>query len=182
MDPDSQDNQTRPTLNLIADRLYAEVRALAADAMRHENPGHTLQPTALANEVFLRLSASRQSWKSDGAFIAAVAVSIRRTLVDHARVRDARKRPPRDRRIRIALDDMAAEPSTLLELDDLMARLSEREPTIARIIELQIFAGLTATQIGEIVGLNEKTVRIHRDAGRAWIRSQLWDNGKTTSE
>jgi len=160
--------------------LYKELRELARRQMASERSGHTLQPTALVNEAYLRLVADKEGTFADrDSFFAAAANAIRRVLVDHARKRAREKRG--GGRKRVPLDGLdVAEPladDELLELDEALARLARIDPTKARIVELRFFAGLTVQEIGTVLGASESTVRREWRMARAWLRDQMDGSG-----
>jgi RNA polymerase sigma-70 factor (ECF subfamily) len=155
--------------------VYDELRRLAADYMKNERHDHTLQPTALVHEAYLRLVGSDQVWKGRSHFLAAAAVSMRRVLVDHARGRSAAKRGDRDGRITLAPD---IAPSTdrdldVLELDDLLAELARKDARKAKVVELRFFAGMTNDQIAEVLGTARSTVAEDWTVARAWLASRI---------
>ena len=181
--------ETTQTLMLAADGdqgaidrllplVYDELRALAGALMRHERDGHTLQPTALANEAFIRLIDQKSiDWKNRAHFFALAAQAMRRVLVDHARARGAIKRGGDRRRIALA-EDAAIE---LDQLDDLLALdealhklagLSERQ---ARIVELRFFGGLSIEETAELIGVSPRTVKGDWRVSRAWLERELSD-------
>ena len=156
--------------------LYDELHELARREMAAERRDHTLQPTALVNEAWLRLAADGEGAFADrDSFFAAAAVTIRRVLVDHARKR------ARDKRggglVRVPLDDVdVAEPiadEDLLSLDDALARLAAFDPMKARLVELRFFAGLSVVQLAKALGASESTVRREWRLARAWLRAHL---------
>lgn len=156
--------------------LYEELHAIARREMAGERTDHTLQPTALVNEAYLRLAAEQDAAFADReSFFAAAATAIRRVLVDHARRRAREKRG--GAHVRVPLDGLdVAEPladEDLLSLDESLARLSALDPTKARIVELRFFAGLSMGELGQTLGLSESTVRREWRLARAWLRSHL---------
>jgi RNA polymerase sigma factor (TIGR02999 family) len=163
-----------------ADRLaalvYDELHVLAAAAMRGEAAGHTLQPTALLHEVFLRLVDQRNvEWKNRAHFYGIAAQAMRRTLVDHARRRRAIKR---DGGLRITLDESLAESTEvtaidLIALDDALAKLAELEPRHARVVELRFFAGLDVDRTAEALGVSTATVKRDWAFAKAFLYSEL---------
>jgi len=158
-------------------RLYAELRRLAALRMAGERPGDTLQPTALVNEVWLRLSTLRQqTWRDEDHFIAAASETMRRILVDRARHRRAAKNGGELRRTRLELDDLPGSQAgmvDLLDLDEHLARFAQVHPDKARILELRFFAGLSMAQIAVLTGQSEKTVQRHWTYARAWLYDSI---------
>ena len=154
-------------------KLYAELRRLAAGRMAGERPGDTLQATALVNEVWLRLSTLRQqNWRDEGHFVAAASETMRRILVDRARRRRAVKNGGDLRRTQVALENIMeprAESLDLVVLDEHLARFAKRHPEKALIVEMRFFANLTMAQIAALTDQSEKTVGRHWDYARAWL-------------
>ncbi len=160
----------------LAAVLYEELHTIARREMAGERADHTLQPTALVNEAYLRLAAEKDASFADReSFFAAAATTIRRVLVDHARRRAREKRG--GGHLRVPLDGLdVAEPladEDLLTLDESLAQLAAIDPTKARIVELRFFAGLSVGELGKALGLSESTVRREWRMARAWLRSRL---------
>jgi RNA polymerase sigma-70 factor (ECF subfamily) len=161
----------------VAETVDRELRRLAAAYLRRERPGHTLQPTALVNEAFIRLigQASRQDWESRSHFIAIAAGHMRQILVDHARRHRAAKRG--DGITLIPLDDArAAVPSRsvdLLALDEALEKLAAVDARKARALELKFFGGLEMAEIAAVLNISIKTVEKDVRLGAAWLRSSL---------
>lgn len=160
--------------------LYAELKLLAARAMRGERRGHTLQTTALVNEAWLRVADQRQLGHANrGQFLGMAARMMRRVLVDHARRRAADKRPSSDTRVVIAEIDLPGNrPDTqhgadLLELDDALDRLRGLSPRQADVVELKFFAGLELDQIADVLGVARPTVVRDWRMARAWLQREL---------
>jgi RNA polymerase sigma factor (TIGR02999 family) len=160
--------------------VYAELRALAAARMTAERDGHTLQPTALVHEAYLRLLGSEPSagWNGRGHFFAAAAEAMRRILINRARDRHRLKRGgDRDRVGRIDLDALA-DPTTapdadLLDLDDALQRLSVSHPLAAELVKLRFFAGLTQHEAAAALGLAPRTADRVWEFARAWLVDTL---------
>jgi len=157
-------------------RVYGELRVLAARAMSGERADHTLQPTALVNEAYLRLVGGQHASFADReSFFAAAANTIRRVLVDHARARAREKRGGGF--VRIPLESLdVAEPladEELLTLDEALAQLAAVDATKARIVELRFFAGLSVAELGQALGMSESTLRREWRMARAWLRAQM---------
>jgi RNA polymerase sigma-70 factor (ECF subfamily) len=163
-----------------ADRLlplvYDELRALAAARLAQERAGHTLQPTALAHEAYLKLvDQSRVQWRGREHFLAVASTFIRRILVDHARSYKAAKRGAGHR---VGLDASetlvpAEDGVDLIDVDEALielARLSERQ---ARVVELRFFAGLDVAQTAAVLDVAERTVKGDWAVARAWLRRRL---------
>jgi len=155
--------------------IYSELRQLALSMMRKEQPGHTLQATALVHEAYLRLARSRNLDIADKAmFYRAAAVSMRRILIEHARGRKTLKRDGGDR---IDLDPAAFGSAIanerLLELHDALDRLAAVDPRQATLVELRFFAGLSNEEIAEILETSARTVKREWAHARAWLRGEL---------
>jgi len=157
--------------------VYDELRELAAAILQHERRGHTLQPTALANEAYLRLiDASKVEWKGRAQFLAIAARSMRQILVDHARARAAVKRG--GDRLRVTLSDTSTGPPgkpefDLLDLDAALRELAESDARKAQVVELRFFAGLEMQEIAEVLRLGQTTVEDDWYFARAWLRRKL---------
>lgn len=165
-----------PLAAALMPRVYEELRAIAAARLALERPGHTLQPTALVHEAFLKLAEQhRAQWNDELHFQAVAAEAIRRILVDHARTRKADKRtPPGDRvTISTSLDAAQDDGLDLVELDDALNRLSQLSPRQARIVELRFFAGLSVEQTARALELSEGTVKGDWRLARAWLQREL---------
>ncbi len=157
--------------------VYDELRRLAAARMAQEGPGHTLQPTALVHEAFLRLVGPAEGgrWDHRGHFFAAAAEAMRRVLIDHARRRNRDKRGGGRRRADLP-DVPAPDPDErLLALDEALTRLAAEDPVAARVVELRHFAGLGHEQVAEALGLTVYTARQKWTYARAWLRDALAD-------
>lgn len=156
--------------------VYDELRRVAASALRRERVGHTLQPTALVHEVFLRLADTPDTpWESRAHFVAIAARVMRRVLVDHARRRNALKRGTGE--IRVPLDDVDVPAATLdvdlVSLDQALARLATFDERQARIVELRFFGGLSVPETAVLIGASERTVKRDWQIARAWLTREL---------
>lgn len=156
--------------------VYDELRQLASDHMRRERVGHTLQPTALAHEAFLRLAnLPHIQWRSRAQFLAIAARAIRQILVDHARTRQARKRG--GDWLRITLGDQADWRSgsqlDTLALDDALNRLAALSERQAQVVELRFFGGLSVEETAHVIGVSERTVKGDWKVARAWLWREL---------
>jgi len=164
-------------LTEVAKVVEVELHRLAASYLRRERPGHTLQPTALVNEAFVRLigQGPRQSWESRSHFIAIAAQLMRQILVDYARRHRAAKRG--DGATLISMDDasVASDPRSvdLLALDEALERLAAVDARKARAMELKYFGGLEMAEIGVVLNVSSKTVEKDVRLGIAWLRSAL---------
>jgi RNA polymerase sigma-70 factor, ECF subfamily len=159
--------------------VYEEMRALAAGYMQRERGNHTLQPTALVHEAYLRLVGSDQIWKGRAHFLAAAAVSMRRVLVDHARRRGADKRGAAHDRITLSAEIASSErrDTDVLELDELLTRLAAKDARKAKVVELRFFAGMTNDQIADVLDVARSTVAEDWTVARAWLAAQLGAGG-----
>ena len=155
--------------------LYAELRAIAERHMQRERAEHTLQPTALVHEAFLRLTAGIAIEFADRAhFLRAASTAMRRVLVDHARARNAAKRGDA---FCVTLDEsLVAAPDRsvdMLVLDDALTRLAAAEPRWAQVVELRFFAGLEVPEVAEMLGTSTATVKRDWRFARAWLAREL---------
>lgn len=160
----------------LAARLYDELHELARREMAAERSNHTLQPTALLHEAYLRLAGGADGAFADrDSFFAAAANAIRRVLIDHARRRAREKRG--GGRLRVPLDDLDVPgpiaDEDLLSLDAALAQLAARDPTKARIVELRFFAGLSMAELAKAMGASESTIQRQWRLARAWLRAHL---------
>ncbi len=160
--------------------VYQELRALAVRYFRGERPGHTLQPTALIHEAFLRLVGSDVAWNDRAHFFAIAARTMRRVLVDHAREHGAAKRG--GGWARTTLDDGlafdGAPPIEFLDLDRAFGRLAAQDPRAARAAELHYFGGLSHEDAAGVLDVSAATVDRDLRFARAWLRRELTpDNG-----
>ena len=171
----------------LARLVYAELRRQARRALRHEGEGHTLQPTALVHEAWLRLDGQHDArWESRTQFFAVAAQTMRRVLVDHARRRHALKRGSAgvqvtlgnvDRERAAPNDSTTGEPALeatdLLALDDALRRLAALDPRKARLVELRYFAGLSIPDAATALGVSAATVGREWAVARMWLRREL---------
>jgi len=164
----------------LARLVYAELRQQARRALRREGEGHTLQPTALVHEAWMRLDGQHDArWQSRTQFFAVAAQMMRRVLVDHARARRALKRGGE---ARVTLGDVhgelhapdaALDAIDLIALDDALARLAILDPQKARLVELRYFAGLSFTEAATALGVSPATVGREWAVARMWLRREL---------
>lgn len=164
--------------------LHGELRALARSLFRSQRAGHTLQPTALVGEAFLKMTGSRGApapWQDRAHFFAVAATAMRQILVNHARDRSAQKRGGgRDAR-RVTLSDVALAPdggpADVLDVEDALAALERVDPEQARIVELRFFGGLTNPEIAEVLGRSLRTVELEWRLARTWLAARLAEHG-----
>jgi len=157
--------------------VYDELHALAAAKMRHERKGHTLQPTALVNEAYVRLLGREDvKWAGRAHFFRAAAEAMRKILIDHARARNADKRGGGKAALRISnLADAAAveDSGGLLALDEAIVRLEGVDAQAAGVVRLKFYAGLTDEGAAGALGVSERTVRRDWAFARGWLRDAL---------
>ncbi len=155
--------------------VYSDLRKIAARQLRGERANHTLEPTALVNEAFLRLvDQDRVQWQGRAQFFAVAASAMRRILVDHARRRRATKRGGDPRRVSLASVDIAVAPNVdLLNLEDCLRRLEALDALQARIVELRFFAGCTMEEVGEALHISTSTAKRQWHLARVWLRADL---------
>ena len=152
--------------------VYAELRRLAASYLSRERQGHTLQPTALVHEAYVRLIDQRQiDWNNRAQFIGLAAVMMRRILVNHARDRIADKRGGGAEHVPLTLagEGIGAPEVNLLDLHEALNDLTATDPRKGRIVELKFFGGLTTAEIAEHLGLSVATVERDWKFARAWL-------------
>jgi RNA polymerase sigma-70 factor (ECF subfamily) len=165
--------------------VYDELRRLARGFMSRETPGHTLQPTALVHEAYLKLiDQTRVDWKGKTHFYAVGAKVMRRLLVDHARERGALKRGAGWRNVSLseALDPLGGEVldrEQLLDLDSALEQLAEIDEREARVVTLRFFGGLTVEQVAEVLGMSKRTVENDWRHAQAWLRLRLSAKGSS---
>jgi RNA polymerase sigma factor (TIGR02999 family) len=170
-------------LDRLLPAVYAELRRQARRALRREAAGHTLQPTALVHEAYLRLVDRRQvRWESRGHFFAVAAQAMRRILVDHARARRRAKRGGGAVALTLA-DADAGTPDGLagaaaagvdpIDLDDALTRFAAVDPAKARLVELRYFAGLSIPEAAEALGVSPATAGREWAVARGWLRREL---------
>jgi RNA polymerase sigma factor (TIGR02999 family) len=164
----------RPAAELLP-LVYEELRRLAAARLRRESPGHTLQPTALVHEAWIKLvgaedGASTPHWHGEAAFFTAAAEAMRRILVDYARRKQALKRGGQRQQAAVELDELAL-PETredLTHVSDALDQLAEVDAQAAELVKLRYFAGLPMPQIADILDLSPRT------ADRVWSFAKAW--------
>jgi RNA polymerase sigma factor (TIGR02999 family) len=169
-------NGSPEAMEKLMPMVESELRRIAANYMRRERPGHTLQTGALVNEAYLKLVDQREvRWQNRSHFFALASQLMRRILLDHARSQRRAKRG--GDAIPINLDDvavMAPEKSAdLVALDDALTRLAEFDPRKAKIVEMRFFGGLTVDEVAEALGIAPITVMLHWRLARAWLQREM---------
>jgi RNA polymerase sigma factor (TIGR02999 family) len=156
--------------------VYSELRIMSSRLLNAERPGHILQPTALVNELFLRLSAAQPpAWRDRAHFFAVAAATLRRILIDHARAQRATRRGGGEPTVRLDLANPGVTCSydDLLSIDEALTALEQADPRAARVSELRFFAGLEESEIAQQLGVSEITVKRDWKFARAWLASYL---------
>jgi RNA polymerase sigma-70 factor (ECF subfamily) len=166
-------------LDQLMPLVERELRRLARNFMRKENPGHTLQPTALVNETYLKLvDQKRAQWQNRAHFFAIAAQIMRRILLDHAKKRNRAKRGGHMQQVsisdRLAVSNKKSE--ELIALDEALVRLSAVDPLMSKITELRYFGGLGVEEVAEVLRIAPITVMRHWKLARAWLRREI-DSG-----
>ena len=156
--------------------VYGELRRLAKAYLRRERPDHTLQPTALVHEVYLRLvDQSRVEWQDRAHFYGIAAQMMRRILIDHARAHASGKRAGGARRL--SLDEAALLPeeraADLLALDEALRLLTEKDERKGRVVELRFFGGLSVGEAAEVLGVHAATVERDWVVAKAWLYREM---------
>ena len=154
--------------------IYQELHRLAAAQLLHERPDHTLQPTALVNEMFLRLPLDPEArWASRRQFFTTAARAMRHVLVDHARRRGALKRAgPR----RVSFDDVPSSPPPdldVLSLDEALQALARVDGELVQVVELRFFAGLSFVEAAEVLGVSTATAKRLWKIARGWLFAHM---------
>ncbi len=172
----------RDALGELIPLIFDDVRELARRALAKESPAHTLQPTALVSEVYLRLEGRRSvQWQSRQQFFGFLAQLIRRILVDHARRHHRRKRG--SGRKPLSLDDVIGlaeiRHPELLAVDAALVDLAKADPTLSQIVELRFFIGLTLRQIASILEVSVSTVNREWATARMWLMRELDHSAET---
>lgn len=162
--------------NELLPLVYQQLRGVAQVRMSAENPGHTLQATALVHEVFLRLVGNRKlPWQNQAHFYAAAAEAMRRVLLDHAKAKGRKKRGGGGKKMPLNVADLASEQDSdqILALDEAVCRLEEQNPEAALVVRLRFYAGLSVDQTAEAMDMAPRTVDRRWKFARAWLYQAL---------
>jgi RNA polymerase sigma factor (TIGR02999 family) len=155
--------------------LYKELRKMAAARFRRERPGHTLQPTALVHEAYMRVVGRKTKWQGRAHFFAVASQVMRRVLVDHARQRTSQKRG--GIQASVSLDEAMVisddKCELVLQVDEALEKLSRIDDRQAKIVEMRYFAGMTEEEIGIILGISARTVKRDWTMAKAWLADAL---------
>src|SRR5512134_58513 len=167
----------RSAFDALYRSVYDELRRIAQANMRRESAGHTLQPTALVNEAYLRLAPATSNWESRRHFFGAAAEAMRRILVDHARARLANKRGAGFERVTLTgadLDMPAVEQGLdVLQIDEALQQLRTESPRLADLVNLRFFAGLSIQDAAQALQISPATAKRDWAFARAWLHQRI---------
>ncbi len=167
----------REVVNEILPLIYAELKKIAGNYLRKERGNHTLQPTALVHEAYMKLIDQKQvRWQNRSHFFGIAAQVMRRILMDHARKHKAEKRGGEGENLSLEEDFIVIDKgrsAELLALDEALENLAEIDEAKARIVELRYFGGLSVEETAEVLGVSEITVKRHWRMAKAWLYGQL---------
>jgi RNA polymerase sigma factor (TIGR02999 family) len=174
----------KTALDRLMPYVYAELRKLADYQLRNERAGHTLQPTALVHEAYVRLIGSEQpDYRSRAHFLSVAARVIRQVLIDHARLHNAEKRG--GGQLTCALEDWMDQPverpPALIAVDDSLNALEKSDPSKANLIEMRFFGGMTAEESAEVLHMPVEKVRAELRVAQAWLKRDLDRSGTGAS-
>lgn len=172
----SRGDQT--AIDVLFEKVYGELRRLAGDYFRRERPDHTMQPTALVHEAYVRLVGSENvAWENRAHFFNVAAQVMRNIIVDHARRHRAEKRGGGQK---VSLDEALSFSSErnidLVELDEALTKLAELDAQQSRIVELRFFGGLKIEEVASVLSISDTTV------SREWLKAKLWLRSQLTSQ
>ncbi len=169
-------NGKREVVDELLPIIYDELKRIAANYLRRERSDHTLQPTALVNEAYMKMiDITQVSWQNKAHFIGVAANQMRRILVDHARHHNAQKRGGEFHIMTLneEIDHVAEQSADLIALDDALTELAKMDPTKAKIVELRYFGGLSTDETAEVLGVSPITIKRHWKMAKAWLYGQL---------
>lgn len=171
----SLNNGNREAVDELVPIVYSELQRLASYYLRSERAGHTLQPTALVHEAFLKLVEQETHWQNRTHFFAMAATVMRRILVDYARGHKADKRGGTAEKISLDEAFVFAQdrPTEMVALDEALEELARIDPRRAKVVELKFFGGLNNEEIAEALGVHSNTVLRDWNLARAWLKSQI---------
>lgn len=161
---------------------YTELRLIAQSKLRGERADHTLQPTALVNEVYLRLfDGADIRWENRSHFFSAAAETMRHVLLEHARNRGRQKRGGGRKRVPLTIVDVARESDgdDIEAVDAALCKLEAQDPDLAKIVKLRFFAGLSHEEIASAIDISERTVRREWKLAQAWLSRELGNQFET---
>ena len=160
--------------------VYSELRRLASSYLRRERQDHTLQPTALVHEAYIRMIDQTQAqWQNRAHFFGVAAQMMRRILIDHARAQQADKRGGEFQKVSLDenIDVSGNRADELVALDDALKRLAEIDPQKSRLVELRFFGGLSVEETAEVLGVSAPTVKRHWRMAKAWLYGEVQTKG-----
>ncbi|MEM6314880.1 MAG: ECF-type sigma factor [Planctomycetota bacterium] len=159
----------------LFDQVYADLRRLAAQYMRRQDRSHTLQPTALVHEAYLKVAGSDAAFNDREHFLAVAATAMRQILVSHARGKSADKRGGDWQRVTLdgAVAGMREGGVDPLDLDDALTRLAKLSERQARVAELRLYGGLDVTESATALGVSASTIKAEWSVARAWLKREL---------
>ena len=168
--------------NRLMPLIYTELRRIASSHLRRERTGHTLQATALVNEVYVRLVDGQATpWQNRAHFFGIAARSMREILVEYARRRIAAKRGGKDaERVEIDVEARGVSPKieNAIAINEALERLERIDPSQSRLVELRYFAGLNAEETAEVMGVSPKTIQREWRSAKAWLYRELGTRGR----
>ena len=169
--------ETSPqVLEQLFERVYDELRVMAAALLRRERGNHTLQPTALVNEAYLRLvEADRVGWEGRAHFFGVAARAMRQILVDHARRKKAGKRLPPGHIVSVETNELPCRDAQidLITLDDILTELARLDERMAAVVELRVFGGLKNREVARVLGVSERTIEGDWAMAKKWLRREM---------
>lgn len=162
-------------LTELLPQVYDELRRMAAGYLRHERPSHTLQPTALVHEAYLRLLGQRTELRNPAHFLAVAARMMRRILVTHAHRRAAHKRGGASERVSLdeALEVFVKREAAAADVHEALCRLESLDPRQAQIVELRFFGGLTVEETAAVLDISSATVKREWQVAKVWLRREM---------
>jgi RNA polymerase sigma-70 factor (ECF subfamily) len=166
----------KSALDHVIPLVYKELRSLATKQFSQERMGHTLQPTALVNEAYVKLIGQEQpDYRSRAHFLGVAGRVMRQILIDHARARNTSKRGGGDQKYPLdeAMDAAVERPAAMLAIDDALQTLERSDPCKARLIEMRFFGGLTAEESAQVLDLPVENVRSQLRVAQAWLQREL---------
>jgi RNA polymerase sigma factor (TIGR02999 family) len=167
--------ESKLSVDVLMPSVYEELRRLANRYLLGERPGHTLRPTALVHETYLKLANGRTEWDNRLKFLAAAATAMRHILVDHARAQGRQKRGGRPRKVTLNENIAVGEEDLpgLLDVDEALEKLTQHDPRKGRIIELIFFGGLTYDECAAVLEISPVTLYRELKAAKAWLYREL---------
>lgn len=172
-------NGKRDVVDELLPLIYDELKRIAASYLRRERADHTLQPTALVNEAYMKMvDITQVSWQNKAHFVGVAANQMRRILVDHARQHNALKRGGEFHILTLneEIDQADEQSAELIDLDEALNELAKMDPAKAQIVELRYFGGLTMEEVAEVLGVSVITVKRHWKMTKAWLYGRLAKN------